>query len=307
MPRVVVIVDTNLYRGMSDRAVDDLCALEGRADVRAMVSFHATTELLANVSDATGPAYPASRAALRRLWKHCSVYSLADSSLPFAADINGILAKTLFAERASWGSELARKTAAMVKRIALADYDEMPAELAHDLDVVRRFRDNGEERFAATLTYIRRQLGLDGSAPSDFRASERPTPDDFLRSGILRSLGAHALVMNCASELRLQISDDDTARRAAILAPTIPTALAVFESAVVKVVADGASPTKHSNSYWDFQLALFAAESIRINGCSVVIVTEDKPVHRAAEATGAGERVLTLDAYRRFLLKRLPA
>lgn len=307
MPRVVVIVDTNLYRGMSDRVVEDLRWLEGRADVQAMASFHATTELLAHVSIATDSGFRASRAALKRLWAHCSIYSLADSSLPFAPDLNGILARTLFDTRAPWSHELVRKTTSIVRRIALSNVGDALDGLSTDLGVIRRFRDDGETRFATTLAEIRRQLGLDSNAASDFPASERPTLSDFLCSGLLRSLGARTLVMNCASELRLQIKEDRIVELARILELTIPTALAVFESAVVKVVSDKATPKKHANSYWDFQLAFFAADSIRVSGRPVIVVTEDKPVRSAAAATGAAARVLSLDEYRAFLLKRLAA
>lgn len=307
MPRVVVIVDTNLYRGMSDQVVDDLRSLEGRADVQAMVSFHATTELLSHVAAPTDAGFGASRAALKRLWAHCAVYSLNDSSLPFAPDVNGILARTLFDRRAPWGDELAGKTTSIVKRIALSEADDSLDELSTDLGIIRRFRDDGETRFATALREVRRQLGLDSDATSDFAASDRPAPSDFLSSGTLRSLGAHSLVMNCASELRLQVSEGRIVALARILEPTIPTALAVFESAVVKVVSDKAKPEKHANTYWDFQLAFFAADSIRVSGRPVIVVTEDKPVHHAAAATGAGARVLDLDQYRTFLLNRLAA
>ena len=225
----------------------------------------------------------------------------------FRSGPNGILAKTLFDRRPEWGDTLALKTASIVKRIALDNDDELPEALSHDLAVVRRFRDDGETRFVTTLAEIRRQLGLDHNAPSDFASSERPTPSDFLRSGIVRSLGAHALTMNCAAELRLRVSTDEIARRAAILEPHIPTALAVFESVIAKVVSAGAAPHNHSNSYWDFQLALFAAESMRVEGRPVIVVTEDKPVRRAALDTGASDRVLDLNGYREFLHKRLPA
>ncbi len=81
-----------------------------------MASFHATTELLAHASSVTDPGYGASRAALRRLWQHCSVYSLTDSGLPFAADPIGVLAKTLFNTRAAWGDALALGSACQVWR-----------------------------------------------------------------------------------------------------------------------------------------------------------------------------------------------
>lgn len=306
MPRVVAIVDTNLYRGTSDAIVEDLRWLESRAGVQPTTSFHATTELLAHVESAADPSYGACRAALKRLWQHCAVYSIRDSTLRFAADANAMLAKTLFDGHAPWGSELATKTSLLVKRIALRGGDVSP-DLSHDLRVIRRFRDDAELRFATMLADIRRQLGLDNKAGSDFAPSARPTPHEFLQSGALRSLAAYALVMSCASELRLSVHDGEMARRAATLGPHIPTALMVFEGAVNKVVSGGATPENFVNSLWDLHLALFAAESMRLEGHPVVVVTEDKPLLRAAAATGASSRVLNLNDYRDFLLTRAAA
>ena len=305
MPRIVTIIDTNLYRGVSDTAIEDLRLLESRTNVQPMASFHATTELLSHLCSVTDFSFGASRAALRRLWEHCAVYSLTDSALHFAADPNGMLATTLFNRRVEWGDELAVKTSSIVKRVALRGASDLPHELSRDLTTIQQFRDDGEARFVGALAEIRRQLGLDETIESDFASSERPTPDEFLRSGVVRWLCAYALVMNCASDLRLELSEDELSQRATMLEAHIPTALAVFESAVAKVVSVGASPNKQSNSYWDFQLALFAAESMRVGGRPVIIVTEDKPVHRAAKATGAGDRVLSLSDYRTFLLNRL--
>ncbi len=308
MPRVIAIIDTNVYRGQPDRVIDDLQWLEGRSGVRAMTSFHATTELLSHVHSVTDSSYGASRAALKRLWRHCAVYSLSDSGLPFAADPNGILAKTLFSRRAHWGDELAIQTASLVKRIALQPDDgALEPHLLHDLTVVRRFRDDAESRFATMLAETRRQLGLDKNVSSDFAPSARPTPRDFLQSGMLRSIAAYALVTNCASELGLRPSHSDIAQRASALEPHIPTALAAFESAIHRVVAAGAAPENCVNSLWDFHLALFAAESMRIDGHPVIVVTEDKPVRRAAATTGASSRVLSVDPYRAFLLARAAA
>ncbi len=303
MPRVVAILDTNVYRRTSAQMVDHLGWLESRAGVRPTTSFHATTELLAHMESPDDPECGACRAALKRLWQHCAIYSISSSTLRFAAETNAMLAKTLFGSQVPWGNELARKTSLLVKRIALGDGDPSP-DLSPDLRVVRQFRDEAESRFAGMLTDIRRQLGLDEGAVSDFAPSARPTPREFLRSGAIRSIAANALVMNCASELRLSVNESDIARRAAILEPHIPTALTVLEATVDKVVLGGAAPYNCSNSLWDLHLALFAAESMRVDGHPVVVVTEDKPVLRAAAVTGASSRVLNLNAYCEFLVTR---
>lgn len=306
MPRVVAIVDTNIYRGTADDIVEDLRWLESRAGVQAMASFHATTELLAHMESAAETDYGACRAALKRLWQHCARYSLGDSVLPFAADVNGMLARTLFDRHAHWGRALAARTASLVKQIALCP-GELTSDIRHDVKVVRRFRDDAESRFAAMLADMRRQLGVDPKAASDFTSAARPTPHEFLQSGALRSIAAYALVMNCASELGLQLSMDVLEQRAAILAPHIPTALTLFELTVDRIVSAGATPDTHANALWDLHLALFASESVRVDGHPVVVVTKDKLVHRAAAATDAVRRVLDLNTYRDFLLSRARA
>jgi len=306
MPSVVAIVDTNFYRGTPDEIVEDLRWLESRAGVKAIASFHATTELLAHMASRTDPSYGVCRAALKRLWRHCAVYSITDSGLPLAADPNGMIAKTIFDRRAPWGYELAINMATLVKRIALRDGEPTP-ELLNDLTAVRRFRDEAESRFAMMLRDTRRQLGLNEDAASDFAPSDRPTSRNFLESGVLRRLAAHALVLNCASELRLKLNDRDVAQRASILESHIPTALRVFESAIEQAVSAGAAPDRCANSLWDLHLALFAAESMRVGGHPVVVVTDDKPIQRAAAATGASGRVFSLSSYRDFLLTRVAA
>jgi hypothetical protein len=307
VPRLITIIDTNLYRSTSDATIEDLRRLETLSGVEPMASFPAVTELLARAASSADSGHRTCRAALRRLWLHCAVYSVTDSAVNFAADPNGLLSKTLFDRAVATRHELADHMSSLVQRIALRSVDEPIDDIARQPALVRNFRDEVERRFSDMLAYLRRQFGLDKNADSDFDPSQRPDPREFVRSGRAAFAAAYGMVTNAASEVGIRLEESQLRTLAAILGPTIPTAIAIYTQVFEKVLFDGADPGKHANSIWDLHLGLYAAESMRVRGLPVIVVTEDLGIRSAAATTGARDRVLSLAAYRDLLRSRLAA
>lgn len=301
MPRFVAIADTNFYRSRSDAQLNDLRQLERAADITPMASYLASSELLSHVSDDASSSHRASRAAVKRMFLHCLAESRPSQQIPIVPDPHVLLADWLFPGSHAGNLGLAANFEAIIARVASTRASDSLAHLEVPLAMVRAHRDQIESRFVESLIDIRWQCGLDPDRPSDFAASERPSPAEFVR-GYVRFIGAQGIVTNVARDCRLMLDEGQLNAVATVLALEIPTTLQVFVDVVERVLLAGANPSKQANSIWDMYFALLAADRLRFRRAPAILITDDAAILRAACVTSSDGRVLSSDRYRALLL-----
>jgi len=235
------------------------------------------------------------------LYDHCFAGRTGSAASQFVPDPNALLALSVFGRPIPDQSVLAGNFAAMISDIGQGRAPDLVPGLREVLDLVSSHRDRLEARFVEMLQGMRRQVGLDPDAASDFPEDQRPTPRQFAFGPELPLVGAGALVLIAAAECDLTVDEADLDKLGADLLERIPTAIDFFVQVIGKVVIDGASPMRHANSLWDTHFATLASEWLRFEGLPLVLVTDDKDVLRAARRTQAENRVLSRIDYRLHL------
>lgn len=301
MIQCIVIADTNFYRSCSNTEIEALVALEVRAGVVPMASYLVCSELLPHAANDELPDGRSCRAAIRRLYHHCFETHLGSAVSRFVPDPHSLLALSIFQRPLPDQSVLADNFAAMVADIGLGRSPGFVPGLLEVLDIVARHRDRLESRFVTMLHDMRRQVGLDPSAASDFPEDQRPTARQFAQGPDLPLVAAGALVQNVAAECGKTLNEGEQFRLGAELLARIPTAIDFFVQVIANVLVDGASPARHANSLWDMHFVTLASEWLLFDGAPLLLVTGDKGMLQAAGRTGAEVRVLSPLGYRQRL------
>lgn len=291
-----IIFDTNLYRSLSDAALDELCTLEAEAGYAKSASFLAASELLGRV-DAKATSANAI-APVRRLWRHCVRRDASGEFVELSPDPHGVVAHAVFNLHHPHRHRTAEYFGATIRAVASAMPGRPLPDVAEALSRIREHRDATEARFVDQLRHIRSLLGLDPTAPSPFTRQERPTVEEFLERGMARDSSAAAIILNAAAEHGFQLTDDDARNLGRLHAKSMRVTLRVFDALIAKVLRSGANPVNFANDIWDAYFGLFASDWARVNGRRFVLVTDDHGLLSAAEVERVPERVISLESYR---------
>lgn len=150
MPRQVVVLDTNLYRAIPEKAIPKLRAAERRRAIVAMANFYTVAELAAHLADSSDKDRPHCLAGLRKLWTHTALYDGAQNYLPITGEKEELLAMSLFGRPRRDLQAAARRYGQLVAAIAGLD-GPVPDQWRGDL---LRFRSHAESIKREFLTHV---------------------------------------------------------------------------------------------------------------------------------------------------------
>src|SRR5262245_35983626 len=300
LPHFVAIGDSNFYRASADTELEEICRLEELARVRPLASLLACSELLSHLTDPAANTYPAYRASVRRLYRHCH---RPESGNPFqtTGDPIAVLAYSLFDRRDPAHQRLAAQLRRVTQRAAEAAPNDHLYDAVLQLQSIKRHRDETEHRFVAMLEDAKQEFAKETRSSAD-AGPERPTARQFLAWST--TIGARALVVRAAERCGVKPSEAQVGRLAEGLMPDASAALAIFQQCLRKVLLDGAQPQGLANSVWDMFFALLSACHVSVGKIPMLLITDDGAIREAA-ATAPHSRVLSSREYRARLLSML--
>jgi hypothetical protein len=298
VPRLIAVLDSNIYRGRGAEAFEALKRDEDRCGVLPMANFWSVMELASHLLDAADdPARGACMRALQRLWEHCHW----NNELPFAGDSESQMALTLFGVSLPGRRESASLVSGVVKEIAAKGFEGLVNGVLETVKGLRAHRDQVEREFASDMEAVVQVLDPKASAwqPWPNEPEKRKTFIKAVEAGRGLPFLAETLVLKAADASGQKPSRPEIEDRARFVLENFPTPLAFYDLQVTKLVQSGAhfSKSKHANSIWDMQLCYYALPDATILGFPVLLVSDEGQIHEAARRSGASGRVMRWGDY----------
>jgi hypothetical protein len=299
MPREVVVFDTNALRSVGRRHVDDLLVAHRQHSVASLASMVVALELISAIGSAdpvdavSGLNGVAALARLTQIWDH-------GTFIPFVR--SPINQRLMAFDNARSDEEFVRWLGGLL--LKLADVQRLPLEpeLADACGKIRDWVLAREESYGASLS----KAAADGAAlmkAHTHAASDREAQLATMR--FLRDRG-NAFTAEILAMFNPHIDENSPdaviEREAAWMMEHAGTSIAFIHNQVVLSAGGEIDPSKakHANSVWDShicalidQRALLRAENVFF-GAPVYVVSSERQIVRAAEASGARGRLRRL-------------
>ncbi|MGH7514764.1 MAG: hypothetical protein ACREOQ_17805 [Gemmatimonadales bacterium] len=258
-------------------------------------------ELVTHLADPSDPDQRFARRALANMWRHTSG-DAGKSQSPLLADTESQLAHSFFRtdvnERAAESTLMITALQAMTRNDTEALPPEMAPLLQHLSDHVRQ----REARFAGDMLAIVRAID---PTSTDWRvfakdAVRRGAVLNFMRSQAVLEVLASTRISSIAAQFGASTVPSELRAMTASLIRHFPTPLFFFRNLLVGLIESGTnfSASKHANSIWDVQLAFGVSPEATVDGKPLVLVTNEKRIHRAATDGGHGMFVMDMQRYR---------
>jgi hypothetical protein len=303
LPRLQVAFDTNVYRGIADSRFDRLRHLERNHSVIGVASYWVAAELLSHLASPSDPDLPHALSALRRLVRHCRQYDGSQPTLPFIGDVYSQVAFIVFGRRLPDTADNAF-FAALVGAVA----DEPGGLDAHreSLTAIAEQVSNKEAGFAENIW----QNIIVASIP------EARTWGDLVRnkekydqalaeldSPEAERLTAAMLVDGAVEKMGITLSGEDREAKVDEVLRMVPRAVRIHNGILRSLVRDSRDLSKpwNSNTLWDIHIAFCASTFVGLGARPLWLVTNDRPILRAARDTGMDWAIRSLDEYERCL------
>ena len=302
------VLDTNVYRGLSDGDLALIQKQERQSSVVALTCTGVTLELLASVADVTSPTFMSSWRALRRLAVHCTSY---DGSMHVLRTVLPIRQQLLVAVLGRIPDAI-REEFDLLGRIVGEVIERPNAEDLHDLspllDHTRQIVTHREQQFQDALFHGIVRHVIPGATTWDAIAR-----DTAAKRGLLAALTGYDLVRLAAEAIVDSVADASTPINAisrSLLIDSLVTdfrvPLSLHANAIVSVVRDGTNMNKgqNANTIWDIEIAASVSANVRIRGVPTLLVTNDRAILNASQELALEKTFVTPDAYRRQLETR---
>lgn len=299
MTRLHVVFDTNIYR--SDVDFVRLGALERQCRVQPLATHFTIMELGAHLADPTDPAFAIAKRGLSSLYHHTAVPGSTTDEIPFIADSEAQMARSLFGfEIPSRHAQhrVYSRTLATIAKHHSSTWDDATRQV---LAALRQHRDRVEADFPDDMR--RAVLSIDPSAtgwiPFAQDQAKRKEWVARVRAGEGKPFTARALVIKAARNAGVVVSDNELAEMATWVQGTFAAAVQFFSDLILKSIESGIdfSKAKHANSIWDFQLMHLVGADAACGAVPLVLVSNEQAMWSAASAVGAPDRVWKLDDY----------
>jgi hypothetical protein len=299
MPRLAPVFDTNVYRKGFD--VDELRRLESGCDVQPLANFYTFIELGAHLGAPDDSAFSYAASSLSRMHAHTVRSEAGRQFIPFIADVEGDLARSLFGQRLPGRDQEAETYGNTLGVVALKHSSDWDSRTLQVLAALRERRDRVEAQFTADMIQAVKAIDptASGWQPFPRDAVERKRWGQLLRRLDGFPFTAEALVRRAAAQLGIAPTDADIHPRRDWVIATYPAALHFYNGLVRKSVESGIdfSASKHVNNIWDLQLMFLAADDSTTDEVPIVLVSDEAGMAAAAKAAGVPERVWSYSEY----------
>lgn len=302
MPRLRVVFDTNVYRGLSTSRFSCIQRIERSRSVQAVASPWVALELLAHMAKPEDPDFAPSAAALKRLAEHCRTYNGSQYVLPFLGDVYRQIAYSLLhlgVEHDASDSWLASFVGAVA-----SPHNDGSDDIQAWQEIANRVQEvevNFERNIWMNV--------LLASVPSASRWSALVESAPLLRE-VLADLNSEQTLRLLAEQV-LERARQMGSTKAVDPKNSLDLILSAcskplrFELALLsQVIAGGLDLTKprHRNTVWDIHIAVATTMFAALSRDRIWLVTDDRLVHRAALAASVADSVLPFDKYEAILI-----
>jgi hypothetical protein len=285
LPRLRVVFDTNVYRGIRLTDLEDLEADSKGHGIIAGVSFWVAQELLFHVATPADPAFGSAWSAVRKLVRHCAQFDGAQLVIPFV-DTHDTVNRLLF-DRSTASQEEADAYGWLLIQVANAKTANELLAHRDALSQVRKTVSAAETSFVEGMweTIILRLAPNAESWGALIRdAGLRARLRDWFKSSVSLAQAAEALVDISTKRHGLAL---DPAQRAAVIETALrlfPTPMHVLRLLVRKIALEAYNLSKpeHSNSLWDLQIAYTTSLHVVVEGAPLWVITNDGLLLQAA-------------------------
>ena len=266
-------------------------------------------ELLAHLADPADPAFSRSWQAIHKLVLHCTGFDGSRRIVRFLPDSDSRIAMALFGVRSPHREHLPDDYGTLLGAVVDAKAIDELDPVMPMLKGIREHVLRTESEFAQSVF----EHGVQALVPdaTTWAALSKDEPArtrlvSALRDSSARVAVALEIVFRVAGTAGIELSEAQAHGAAADLLLSFPAAVEFYLSVLRKVAQDGYDlrVPKNANSVWDFQLALSASPSTRIDEMPVWVVSSDRPVRAAARDSGASAHFISVLEYRERL--RLP-
>jgi hypothetical protein len=173
MPRLYVVYDTNIYRGISQAEFDDLRRLERDNAVVGIASYSVALEMLHHMTPEDG-GFDSSRAGLRKLVAHCRDY-VGQYRLTFIAGLDSQIRYARFGVRRVPPEEERADISWLVGAFGPDEDDSAVERFKQVIANVRAYIDSEEESFIdAIWRVIKSEIAPDAQDWTAFHRARKP-------------------------------------------------------------------------------------------------------------------------------------
>ena len=306
MPRLAVVLDTNIYRTLKAPAIAQLTHEARASSAIVCASFWTIMELGAHLADPADPVLRRCHEALQAMWGSCTQYDGASRQLRIVADSDSQLALSLFGRSLPGRLDEVNRYAFILEALAAVPIGTIPASVTPYIEELRRHRDAVESQFADDMRNVVK--GIDPNAtgwqpfPND--PMKRREELDAVRAGRTMHVLAAALLRRASLAVGIDLTGEaDIVGRIQFLLDNFPTPMHFYNGCLCKSIESGIdySVDKHANSIWDFHLCFYALAGSTTQGIPLALVSNEGGIKAAAVRGGAGDRMFNLAELRDWI------
>lgn len=305
LPSSAVVLDANIYRRLCRGVAPEIAIEKGRnfatsdraLGIVSVASQGVVLELLRHLAEPDDPAFADCLAAVCMMTVHCNRASDSRGHLNLVHMSDDLVAKTLWGVRTAEAQEFAE----IVNRLALtvrADpSDSGLGKLRDHLRATAVFVDNVERSY---VNLLRRFIARLRDRPIGNRSFERA----LANSHVARDEAAQFMILRAQAALDRSDSEAQLEEYVRVVREKFVIAIEFGVQRLGRII-DGAGPESDANSAWDWELSFLAGRLLApsenfgtVAPLPLRLVTNDKALHRAAQACQREAEVLRLEPYR---------
>jgi hypothetical protein len=277
-----VVFDNNAYKAVDVTRLQRIMGAERKHGIAPLANVIVLQELLARVRNADPKVRKRNRAAIYKLGLHCRVTSGDRTDIMFLSHIESQVYRLLAMQPHPTDREMFNELGDMVRVVTEAGGEDVPlAELA---EVLERIEQTVEKAEADYLV----RLEVEVAAPGQPNKIKRNL--NYAARVAARTQGLYGA----------RFSDQQIVGRLIPIMQFTSVGFALQDAVVSEVRARG-SHRQHANTVWDIEIVSSTSMDTSVAGRSVLLVTQESRLIKAAEVAGARDRVCGLAEYETLL------
>jgi hypothetical protein len=277
-----VVFDNNAYKGVSVARLQRIIEAERQRDIAPLANVIVLQEMLARVRNADPEVRKRNRAAIYKLGLHCRVTTGDHTDIVFLSHIESQVYRLLAMQPHPMDRELFNELGDMVRVVTEAGGEDLPfAELTEALERIEQTVEKAEAEYVA-------RLEAEAATPGQPNQMKRNL--NYAARIAARTQGLYGA----------RFSDQQIVARIVPIMQFTSIGFAL-QDAVVSEVRTRGSHRQHANTVWDIEIVSSTSMDTNVAGRSVLLVTQEPRLMKAAEVAGARDRVCGLTEYETLL------